>query len=144
VSTGSYYEDQKPEALRKAIDFREARIPKFVGYFERVLKSNTEGQGKYLVGSKLRYVRQELDAVGGLLTGCSYADLTLWQVVDGLKFAFPKEMTAREKAGKFPTVFGTFFAGVPEHGQLKAYLESDRRKPYSLCIWRNYPELDRQ
>jgi glutathione S-transferase len=54
----SYYEDQKPESLRKATDFREARIPKFLGYFERVLKGNKEGQGKYLVGDKLRYVRR--------------------------------------------------------------------------------------
>jgi glutathione S-transferase len=79
-----------------------------------------------------------------LLTGCSYADLTLWHVVHGLKFAFPKEMKAREEAGEFPTVFTTFFASVPEHGQLKAYLESDRRKPYSNGIFRHYPELDRQ
>ena len=54
VSTQAYYEDQKPEALRKATDFRETRIPKFLGYFERVLKGNKEGAGKYLVGDKLR------------------------------------------------------------------------------------------
>ncbi|KAF2443451.1 glutathione S-transferase protein-like protein [Karstenula rhodostoma CBS 690.94] len=127
VSTLAYYEDQKPEALRRATDFRETRIPKFLGYFERVLKGNKEGQGKYLVGDKL-----------------SYADLTLWQVVHGLKFAFPNELKAREEAGEFPTVFKTFFASVPEHGQLKEYLESDRRKPYSKGIFRHYPELDRQ
>ena len=50
----AYYEEQKEEALRKARDFREARIPKFFGYFERVLKGNGEGGGKYLVGDKLR------------------------------------------------------------------------------------------
>lgn len=54
VSTLAYYEDQKPEALKRATDFRESRIPKFFGYFERVLKGNKEGQGKYLVGDKLR------------------------------------------------------------------------------------------
>ena len=55
VATGAYYEEQKPEALRKATDFRENRIPKFLGYFERVLKGNGgEGQGRYLVGAKLR------------------------------------------------------------------------------------------
>lgn len=54
VSTQAYYEDQKPEALKKATDFRDARIPKFLGYFERVLKGNNEGAGKYLVGDKLR------------------------------------------------------------------------------------------
>lgn len=56
VSTLAYYEDQKPESLRKAADLRETRIPKFFGYFERVLKGNKEGKGKYLVGDKLRYV----------------------------------------------------------------------------------------
>lgn len=54
VSTGAYYEDQKPEALRKATDFRELRIPKFLGYFERVLNGNREGKGRFLVGSQLR------------------------------------------------------------------------------------------
>jgi glutathione S-transferase len=66
VATGQYYEDQKEEALRKTIDFRENRIPKFFGYFERVLTGNKAGAGKYLVGEKL-----------------TYADTTLWQVVDG-------------------------------------------------------------
>lgn len=67
VGTGLYYEDQKPEAKRRADDFREARIPKYFGYFERILKGNEEsGEGRYLVGSAL-----------------SYADTTFWQVVDG-------------------------------------------------------------
>lgn len=54
ISSQKYYEDQKEEALLKAKDFREARIPKFFGFFERVLKGNTAGKGKYLVGNKLR------------------------------------------------------------------------------------------
>jgi glutathione S-transferase len=61
-----YYEDQKEESLRKSKDFRENRIPKFFDFFERVLKGNKDGKGQYLVGSKL-----------------SYADTTLWQVLDG-------------------------------------------------------------
>lgn len=120
-----YYEDQKDEALKKATDFRENRVPKFFGYFERVLKGNETGEGKFLVGSKL-----------------SYADTTLWQVVNGLKFAFPKELEARET--EFPTLFGTFYPSVQEHGGLKDYLASDRRQPYSQGIFRHYPELDRQ
>lgn len=52
----SYYDDQKEEALRRATDFRESRLPKFLGYFERILKWNeAEGHGKYLVGSKITY-----------------------------------------------------------------------------------------
>lgn len=62
VSTLAYYEDQKPESLRKATDFRETRIPKFLGYFERVLKGNQAGKGKYLVGDKLRYVQPRSSA----------------------------------------------------------------------------------
>lgn len=77
-----------------------------------------------------------------VLTRFSYADLTFWQVVHGLRFAFPKELKAREE--EFPTIFKTFFPSVPEHGGLKEYLESDRRKPYSNGIFRHYPELDRQ
>ena len=62
-----YYEDQKEEALKKAKDFREARIPKFLSYFERILEGNeSEGKGQYLVGDKL-----------------TYADTSVWQVLDG-------------------------------------------------------------
>lgn len=60
-----YYEDQKEESLRKAKDFRENRLPKFLAFFERVLKGNKEGEGKYLVGDKL-----------------TYADTSLWQTID--------------------------------------------------------------
>lgn len=66
VGSGLYYEDQKGESLRKAKDFRENRIPKFLGFFERVLQGNKDGKGKYLVGDQL-----------------TYADTTLWQVLDG-------------------------------------------------------------
>ncbi|KZM26017.1 Glutathione transferase [Ascochyta rabiei] len=126
IAVGKYYEDQKEESLKKATDFREARIPKFLGFFERVLKGNEEkGQGKYLVGGKL-----------------SYADTTLWHVLDGLLFAFPKEMKARK--GEFELLFGTFYASVKEASGVKEYLASDRRKPFSMCVFRHYPELDRQ
>jgi glutathione S-transferase len=127
VATGKYYEDQKAEALTKATDFRKERIPKYFGYFERVLKGNQEGgegKGKYLVGAKL-----------------SYADTTLWQVLNGLKFAFPRELEARET--EFPLLFGTFYASVQEQKGVMEYLASARRLPYSMGIFRHYPELDR-
>jgi len=128
ISVGLYYEDQKTEALRRSKDFRENRIPKFLGFFERVLKGNeAKGKGKYLVGDKL-----------------SYADTTLWHVVDGLKFAFPKEMEAREKAGEFPLLMGTFYKSVKEEPGIKEYLASDRRQKFSEGIYRHYPELDRE
>lgn len=66
VGVGLYYEDQKDEALRRAKDFRENRMPKFFNFFARVLKGNEAGKGKYLVGDQL-----------------TYADTTLWQVLDG-------------------------------------------------------------
>lgn len=126
VAVAEYYEAQKEEALKKAKDFREARIPKFLGFFERVLKGNEEhGKGEYLVGGKL-----------------SYADTTVWHVLSGLDFAFPKELEARKK--DYPTLFEKFYPNVKGQNGLKEYLESDRRKPFSEGIFRHYPELDRQ
>lgn len=67
VSVAQYYEEQKEVALAKAEEFREKRLPKYLGFFERVLKGNEEkGKGKYLVGGRL-----------------SYADTTVWQSLDG-------------------------------------------------------------
>ncbi|TKA81575.1 hypothetical protein B0A49_00347 [Cryomyces minteri] len=126
VAVMQYYEDQKDEALKKATDFRETRIPKFFSYFERVLKGNeSAGQGRYLVSDKL-----------------TYADLVWWQVVDGLKFAFPKEMEARSK--EFPLIYTKFYPGIKEEKGIKQYLASDRRPKYGMGIFRHYPELDRQ
>ena len=107
---------------------RENRIPKFLSYFERTLKHNEQaggGQGKYLVGSSL-----------------TYADTTVWQVLDGLQFAFPKEMKARSK--EFPDLMGKCFNSMKEEKGLKEYIRSDRRLPYSMGVFRYYPELDRQ
>ncbi|KAF2855019.1 glutathione S-transferase protein-like protein [Plenodomus tracheiphilus IPT5] len=126
IAMSDYYETQKEEALKRAKDFREHRIPKFLGYFERVLTGNQElGRGKYLVGDKL-----------------SFADTTLWHVLSGLQFAFPKELEARKK--EYPALFETFYLGIKEENGLKEYLTSDRRKPFSMGIFRHYAELDRQ
>jgi len=126
MAVGDYYEAQKEEALRKSKDFRETRIPKFLGFFERVLKGNeAQGQGKYLVGDRL-----------------SFADTTVWHVLSGLEFAFPKEIGARK--GDYKLLFGMFYESVKEQSGLKEYLASERRKPFSMGIFRHYPELDRQ
>lgn len=125
IASAEYYEAQKEEALKKAKDFRQVRIPKFLGFFERVLKGNKdEGNGKYLVGNRL-----------------SYADTTLWHVLSGLEFAFPKEMAARKV--DYPTLFGVFYENIREQSGLQEYLASERRKPFSNGIFRHYPELDR-
>lgn len=122
VGVGDYYENQKPEAKRRAKEFREQRIPKFLGYFERVLEKNPHGP-EHLVGAPL-----------------TYADLSLFQVVDGLRYAFPKTM--RGLAPKIARVSALADA-VAARPNIKAYLESDRRLPYDEGgIFRHYPELD--
>lgn len=128
IAVMKYYEDQKDEALKKAQDVRENRLPKYFSYFERTLQYNQKagnGQGKYLVGDEL-----------------TYADLVVWQVLDGCMFAFPKELDARKK--EFPELLGGFYESVKQEPGLKDYLSSKRRLPYSMGIFRQYPELDRQ
>jgi glutathione S-transferase len=128
IASYLYYEDQKEEALKKAQDVRETRFPKFFGYFQRVLRHNKKsggGEGKYLVGDKL-----------------TYADTTVWQVIDGCMFAFPKELEARKK--EFPELLDGFYESVRKEKGIEEYLKSERRMPYSEGIFRHYPELDRQ
>lgn len=129
VAVALYYEDQKEESLRRAKDLRENRIPKFFSYFARTLKHNAEksGQGRYLVSDRL-----------------TYADTTVWQVLDGLYFAFPKEMAARKEEEEFRELLGPFYDGVKEEKGIKEYLASGRRMEYSMGLFRRYPELDRQ
>lgn len=120
IGSGLYYEDQKPEAKRRAQDFRSERMPKFLGYFERVLKT---GGGPYFTGRR-----------------CSYADLSLFQVVDGLRYAFPRGMTALEKRHRRVAALHDAVAVRP---RIKAYLASERRIAFNqMGIFRHYPELD--
>jgi len=119
VDAGLYYEEQRDEALRRAAAFRGRRIPKFLGYFERAL----DAHGDWLAG-------------GGRW---SYADLSLFQLVDGLRHAFPRRMAAL--AGEYRRVSDLHrrVAALPE---LQDYLGSKRRLPYGDGIFRHYPELD--
>lgn len=126
VATGLYYEDQKDEAKRKSDDYIKNRIPKFLGYFERVLKGEASKGGKWLYGGQL-----------------SYADLVLFQCLDGVKHAFPKAMERIEKEGKFKSVFGVYEA-VKSRPKIEEYLKSERRQKYGLGIYRHYPELDEE
>lgn len=128
VAVMSYYEEQKAESLRKAEDFRKNRMPKFFSYFERALKGNKErtgGEGGYLVGDKL-----------------TYADTTVWQLLDGLFYAFPKEMAG--KKGEFSELLDKFYSNIQEEKGIKEYLGSERRQQYGNGIFRRYPELDRE
>jgi glutathione S-transferase len=121
LGAGLYYEDQKPEAKRRTAEFLKARAPKFLGYFEEVLKRNKTG---WLVGRSL-----------------TYADLSLFQVVAGMRYAFPKSM--QKLSRKHPRVIA-LHDRVLLRPRIKAYTASERRIPFNeYGIFRCYPELDR-
>ncbi len=123
IAKSLYYEEQKTEALRRAPVFIEQRMPKALGYFERVLRANAAGQGRTLVGGAL-----------------SYVDLALFQLVAGLAYAFPRSLEAL--APRVPLVLG-LHAAVAARPRIAAYLASPRRLPFNQQgIFRHYPELD--
>jgi glutathione S-transferase len=122
IDNGLYYEDQKPEAAKRAEAFREGRIPKYLGYFERVLAANPAGDA-WLVGGEM-----------------AYPDLSAFQVVEGLRYAFPKAMAAHEPS--WPKLIA-LHDRVAAQANVAAYLASERRIPFNEDgIFRRYPELD--
>ncbi len=117
-----HYEDQQPEALRRARAFCTQRLPKFLGWFETVLQRNPAGQ-RFLVGGKL-----------------SYADLSLFQLTEGLRYAFPN--AAQHALAATPGIV-SLAARVAALPRVAAYLLSDRRIAFNeQGIFRRYPELD--
>jgi glutathione S-transferase len=119
ISVSLYYEDQKTEALRRAGHFVKERIPKYLGYFERVLESR---HGPHLLGVH------------------SYVDLSLFQVLSGLHYAFPKSMAALES--RLP-MLGAARVSVAARPRIRAYLASNRRLAFNQHgLFRHYPELD--
>lgn len=122
VSVNLYYEKQKAAAKRRAADFRTARLPKYLGYFTRVLSANARGAG-HLVGKKL-----------------SYVDLSMFQVIAGLRYAYPRAM--RELEPSMPRLVA-LHDHVARQPRIAAYLASRRRIAFNLQgIFRHYPELD--
>lgn len=122
IATSLYYEDQRPEAKRRSADFIDTRIPKFFDWFENIL-SRPEPKD-YLLG----------DAV-------TYADLSLFQLVEGLRYAFPKTL-ARIDAG-YPLLMA-LRDRVAARPRIAAYLKSPRRIPFNEeGIFRHYKELDK-
>lgn len=120
IASGLYYERQKPEAKRRAADFIATRLPKFLAYFENVLKRNPGG---YLLGRK-----------------CSYADLSLFQMIAGLRYAFPCAMA---KLVRQHPLLRALHDRVAARPRIAAYLASQRRNPFNQQgIFRHYPELD--
>jgi glutathione S-transferase len=119
VGVALYYDDQKPEAARRAWEFRDKRMPKFLSYFEKVLAD----RGPWLLGARW-----------------TYADLSLFQLVEGLGYAFPRRMAALAKDIPLILALRDRVKALPE---LAAYLASDRRIPFNEDgIFRHYPELD--
>lgn len=120
VELMAYYEEQKDEAARAARQFRAERMPKFLKHFEAAASAN---RGEWLIDHRW-----------------THADTSLFQVVEGLRYMFPRRMAAIE--GDYPAVIGIRDAVATLPG-IRAYLASDRRLPFSTeGIFRHYPELD--
>jgi glutathione S-transferase len=116
-----YYEDQKRESSRRASEFLASRMPKYLGYFERVLERNRAGRG-WLVGGRL-----------------TYADLSLAQVIAGLRYAFPR--STRKALKQFPRI-GALHERVFARPRIKRYVASPRRLSFNNDdVFRRYPEL---
>lgn len=122
IASGQYYEEQKPEARRRTRDFLAQRLPKFLGYFERVLQQNPAGD-QFLCGSAL-----------------TYADLSLFQMIEGLRYAFPRTMA---RIGPAHPRLERLHGRVRQRPRIAAYLASPRRLPFGQQgIFRCYPELE--
>jgi glutathione S-transferase len=122
IGSSLYYEDQKKEAKRAAASFKKHRIPKYLGWLDAVLERNGRNKSKWLVGRSL-----------------TYADLSTFQLMSGLAYAFPNAMKASRR---FPRLV-EHRARVAERPRLAKYLASERRIPFNEDgIFRHYPELD--
>lgn len=120
VAAGAYYDEQKPEAARAAAQFRDERLPKFLDHFEAAVTCNP---GDWLVDHQW-----------------SYADCSLFQLVEGLRYAFPRRMATL--APRYPGLIRVR-EQVAELPGIRSYLKSDRRLPFSTeGVFRHYPELD--
>ena len=120
ISGWLFYEQQRPAAKLRTADFWRYRVPKFLGYFERVLERS---RGPHLLGRRLTYV-----------------DLSLFQVVEGLRYAFPKRMKRFER--KVPRVIA-LHDRIARRPRIAAYLASKRRIAFSQWgIYRYFKELD--
>ena len=122
VAVSLHYQDQRPEAHRRAWHFTRERIPKFLGYFERLLAG---GDGRHLVGRRL-----------------SYVDLSMFQVLEGLSYAFPRAMRT---VGRRLKHLEALRERVRTQPRVAAYLASPRRLPFNEDdVFRSYPELERR
>lgn len=122
VGAGLYYDQQRPEAQRRSRGFITERAPKFLHYFERVIEGNIAARG-LMVGRRLTYI-----------------DLSMFQLIAGLRYAFPKLMGDMEP--KLPRLVA-LHDRVASRPNIAAYLASERRTPFNEDgIFRHYPELE--
>jgi len=122
IDEDKWFHEQKNEAIARAAIFRRDRMPKFLSWFEHILEANSAGPN-HLVGSFV-----------------TYADLSLFQLVEGLSFAFP--LASERELAKLPRVTALHKA-MADRPRMKAYLASERRVPFKETgIFRRYPELD--
>ena len=120
LGSSLYYEDQKGPAKKRTEEFWKERVPKYLGYFESVLEGNG---GRYLTGRRL-----------------AYADLSLFQIVEGLRYAFPGRMKAFER--DIPGLVD-LHDRVAVRPNIKSYLLSRRRIAFNEDgIFRRYKALD--
>ena len=118
IGSGLYYEAQKPESKRRAKDFLANRAPKYLDYFEGLLP-----KAGYLFGRR-----------------ACYADLSLFQMLEGMRYAFPRAMRGLER--EYPRL-RALHGRVAKRPGIARYLASDRRLPFNeQDIFRHYPELD--
>jgi glutathione S-transferase len=122
IGAGLYYKDQKPEAFRRAEEFREVRMPKYLGWLEKIIGRN-DAKGGWLVGNSV-----------------TYADLSAFQIVEGLRYAFPRAATAALRKTPKLRALADKVAELP---RVEGYLASERRIEFNVeGIFRHYPELD--
>ena len=120
VAMMDYYDDQKPEAARAAAQFRDERLPKYLDHFEAAA---AQGSGDWLFADRW-----------------TYGDTSLFQLIEGLRYMFPKRMETLEP--RYPALL-RLHAAVADLPGIRAYLASDRRLPFNTDgIFRHYPELD--
>jgi glutathione S-transferase len=120
IAGSLYYEDQRDEARRRAPIFLEERMPRFLGWLERTL---ARGDGEHVVAGVE-----------------SYADLSTFQVLAGLGYAFP---SAFERTASDIPLLMELHDRVAARPRIAAYLASPRRIRFNrMGIFRHYPELD--
>lgn len=122
IASAWFYEEQKRESQDRSRLFLSERLPKYLGYFERMIKNNPGGRG-YILGRSL-----------------SYVDLSMFQLVAGLRYAFPKSMMRRKRY--YPRLIA-LHDKVAANANVAAYLASERRIPLNEDgVFRHYPELE--